>query len=68
VQALQSCSRLRLFNRYFKFDPKSIGIAGDQITVFKHETSTLIENFPYNYLPDEWKDLFDVSENYGLKK
>lgn len=54
VQAVHSCQRLRMFNRYFSFDPKKLGMSDEAQVVFKYETSPLIENFPSNYLPEQF--------------
>ena len=56
IQALTACQRLREVNRYFNFDPKVLGLNGEPPAVFKYETNSLIENFPANYLPDEFND------------
>lgn len=34
------------------FDPKKLGMTGEAQTVFKYESSPLMENFPTNYLPE----------------
>jgi hypothetical protein len=51
VQALQACQRLRQYNRMFDFNPKDLGLPVEHTELFKYETSALLENFPYNYLP-----------------
>lgn len=54
IQAVHSCQRLRQFNRLFNFNPKALGLNGEQKPVFKYETNSLIENFPAYYMPQEF--------------
>jgi hypothetical protein len=35
----------------FDFNPKDLGLPVEHTELFKYETSALLENFPYNYLP-----------------
>ena len=64
VQAVQVCQRLRTFSQYFSFDPASFGLQviqrgkpgeprKEDYQVFEYETSRLIENFTYPYMPQE---------------
>lgn len=50
-----------MFNRYFNYEPKKLGFQDNPITVFKYESSPLIENFPCHYLPKQF--IQDTSES-----
>lgn len=68
VQALQACQRLRYFNRYFNFEPKKLGLSGEQPVVLKLETSGMLENFPANYAPEHMKEKEDKLSLQTKKK
>ena len=51
---MHSCQRLRQFNRYFDFEPQKLGMTDTTQMVLKYETHPMLENFPFNYLPDEF--------------
>jgi hypothetical protein len=59
IQALHSCQRLRVYNRYFAYDTKILGEP-----LFIYETSKFLENIPFNFLPDHQKNSQD---QYGIK-
>jgi len=59
VQVLLACQKLRYFNRYFSFEPKKLGLSGEQSVVLKFETSGMLENFPANYAPEHFKEKED---------
>ena len=40
------------------FEPFTMGL--ESISVFKYETSKLLEDFPLNYLPEEFKEDFKL--------
>ena len=44
-----------MFNRFFEFDPEVIGLNGSQVVdlgALKYESSPMLENFPFAYLPE----------------
>ena len=48
-----------MFNRFFEFDPEVIGLNGSQVVdlgALKYESSPMLENFPFAYLPEKFQD------------